>query len=413
MNVKLTAPSRIACEIDLPASKSISNRVLIIDALCGGRCRLQRVARCDDTAAVQRALAAPEARRVDVGAAGTAMRFLTAYLATCEGRDVIVDGSERMRHRPIGVLVDALRQLGASIDYAGPEEGYAPLHIRGTKLHGGRVSMAGNVSSQYVTALLLIAPAMGGIELALEGEIASRPYIDMTLALMQQFGIGSRVDGNVITVPAGEYQPRDYSIEADWSAASYWCALQALLPGSRITLKGLEACSCQGDSRIAQLVWDLGVNSSWCGRYLDLSTRAVVPDGPVTADLADVPDLAQTLAVTLCLLGRPYRLTGLATLRIKETDRLAALQAELLKLGYVVHVEGDDTLHWDGSTTPPVEPVPHIATYCDHRMAMAMALAAVRFPGLVIDDAQVVSKSYPQYWQHLRQAGFKIEQTER
>lgn len=412
MNIKLTAPSRIACEIDLPASKSMSNRVLIIDALCGGRCRVHSLAQCDDTAAVQRALASPDARVVDVGAAGTAMRFLTAYLATCEGRDVTIDGSERMRHRPIGVLVDALRQLGASIDYAG-QQGCAPLRIEGRKLHGGRVRMAGNVSSQYVTALLLIAPAIGGIELTVEGDIASRPYIDMTLGLMKQFGIASRVEGNVITVPAGSYQPRDYSIEADWSAASYWYGLQAVLPGSRISLKGLEANSCQGDSRIARLMWDLGVTSNWCGSYLDLGTAAVVPDGPVTVDLADVPDLAQTLAVTLCLLGRPYRLAGLATLRIKETDRLAALQAELGKLGYVVHAEGDEALCWDGSTTLPAAPVPHIATYCDHRMAMAMAIAAVKFPGLVIDDAQVVSKSYPQFWQHLRQAGFKIEQIDR
>ena len=218
----------------------------------------------------------------------------------------------------------------------------------------------------------------------------------------------------MITVPAGSYQPRDYSIEADWSAASYWYGLQAVLPGSRISLKGLEANSCQGDSRIAQLMWDLGVTSNWCGSYLDLGTAAVVPDGPVTVDLADVPDLAQTLAVTLCLLGRPYRLAGLATLRIKETDRLAALQTELGKLGYVVRAEGDEALCWDGSTTLPAAlGVPHIATYCDHRMAMAMAIAAVKFPGLVIDDAQVVSKSYPQFWQHLRQAGFKIEQTDR
>lgn len=409
MNLRLTAPSRIVSEIALPASKSLSNRVLIIDALCRQPGSIGNVARCDDTEAVQRALDSPDARVVNVGAAGTAMRFLTAYYAARGTHAVTLDGSERMRQRPIGILVDALRELGARIDYAG-SEGYPPLRIERGTMHGGKLRIKGNVSSQYISALLLASPVIGGVELTIEGDITSRPYIDMTLGLMKQFGIEAQVAGQVITVPAGEYLGRDYTIEADWSAASYWWALQALLPQSRITLKGLDVASLQGDSRVAEFMSRLGVRGNWCGRYLDLSTGYGVHADIFLADLGSTPDLAQTLAVALCLLERPYRLTGLKTLRIKETDRLAALQTELRKLGYVVAIEGDEALSWGGEKQAPATTTPHIATYNDHRMAMAMALAAVKFPGIVIDDAQVVSKSYPEYWQHLRQAGFEIEE---
>lgn len=409
MNYRIIAPRRIEGEIDLPASKSISNRVLLLNALCATPGRLSNLAQCDDTDAVLSALAQPDASEVNIGAAGTAMRFLTAYFATREGREVVIDGTERMRQRPIGVLVDALRQLGADIEYV-EAEGYPPLKITGTRLHGGALMVSGSVSSQYITAILLIAPVIGGIALTIEGEIMSRPYIDMTLALMARYGVKAEWRENVIHVPAGEYTALDFTVEADWSAASCWWAMQAIVPQSRITLKGLEPQSLQGDSRIAESMSQMGVTGNWCGRYLDLRSNGGMGCCCSTfADLSDTPDIAQTLVVMLCLMGRPFRITGLRTLRIKETDRLEALRTELRKLGYVVKVEGDDAISWHFETTP-AEASPHICTYHDHRMAMAFAPAAIRFPGLIIDDAQVVSKSYPLFWEHLRQAGFKIEE---
>lgn len=409
MNYRIIAPRRIEGEIDLPASKSISNRVLLLNALCATPGRLSNLAQCDDTDAVLSTLAQPDASEVNIGAAGTAMRFLTAYFATREGREVVIDGTERMRQRPIGVLVDALRQLGADIEYV-KAEGYPPLKITGKRLRGGALTVSGSVSSQYITAILLIAPVIGGITLTIEGEIMSRPYIDMTLALMARYGVKAEWRENVIHVPAGEYTALDFTVEADWSAASYWWAMQAIVPQSRITLKGLEPQSLQGDSRIAELMSQMGVTGNWCGRYLDLrSNGGVVCCCSTFADLSGTPDIAQTLVVMLCLMGRPFRITGLRTLRIKETDRLEALRIELRKLGYVVKVEGDDAISWHFETTA-AEAAPHISTYHDHRMAMAFAPAAIRFPGLIIDDAQVVSKSYPLFWEHLRQAGFKIEE---
>lgn len=409
MNYRIIAPRRIEGEIDLPASKSISNRVLLLNALCATPGRLSNLAQCDDTDAVLSALAQPDASEVNIGAAGTAMRFLTAYFATREGREVVIDGTERMRQRPIGVLVDALRQLGADIEYV-EAEGYPPLKITGTRLRGGALTVSGSVSSQYITAILLIAPVIGGITLTIEGEIMSRPYIDMTLALMARYGVKAEWRENVIHVPAGEYTALDFTVEADWSAASYWWAMQAIVPQSRISLKGLEPQSLQGDSRIAELMSQMGVTGNWCGRYLDLRSNGGVGCCCSTfADLSGTPDIAQTLVVMLCLMGRPFRITGLRTLRIKETDRLEALRTELRKLGYVVKVEGDDAISWHFETTA-AEAAPHISTYHDHRMAMAFAPAAIRFPGLIIDDAQVVSKSYPLFWEHLRQAGFKIEE---
>lgn len=409
MNYRIIAPRRIEGEIDLPASKSISNRVLLLNALCATPGRLSNLAQCDDTDAVLSALAQPDASEVNIGAAGTAMRFLTAYFATREGREVVIDGTERMRQRPIGVLVDALRQLGADIEYV-ETEGYPSLKITGKRLRGGALTMSGSVSSQYITAILLIAPVIGGITLTIEGEIMSRPYIDMTLALMARYGVKAEWRENVIHVPAGEYTALDFTVEADWSAASYWWAMQAIVPQSRISLKGLEPQSLQGDSRIAELMSQMGVTGNWCGRYLDLRSNGGVGCCCSTfADLSGTPDIAQTLVVMLCLMGRPFRITGLRTLRIKETDRLEALRIELRKLGYVVKVEGDDAISWHFETTA-AEASPHICTYHDHRMAMAFAPAAIRFPGLIIDDAQVVSKSYPLFWEHLRQAGFKIEE---
>ena len=397
MDYRIFAPDKIVMEVELPASKSISNRMLILNALCGGE--LHNVARCDDTDAMRRALATDTTASgavatVNIGAAGTAMRFLTAYYATLEGSTVILDGTERMRHRPIALLVDALRRCGADIEYAG-EEGFPPLRITGRKLSASHIEMAGNVSSQYISALLMVAPLMGCRTVTLTGEIISLPYITMTLTLMRLMGVDCVMNGNNISIPAdAHYVPCDFTVENDWSAASYWLEMQSLLPESRITLKGLHSESAQGDSAVAGIFSRMGGTA------------------PIILDLKETPDLAQTIVVTACLLGRHFHITGLRTLRIKETDRIDALCTQLRRLGYIITAGDDFSLSWNGERCAP-EPEPHISTFDDHRMAMAFAPAAVLFPGIVIDDVEVVSKSYPDFWRHLEAAGFTLTPCER
>ena len=397
MDYRIFAPDKIVMEVELPASKSISNRMLILNALCGGE--LHNVARCDDTDAMRRALATDTTASgavatVNIGAAGTAMRFLTAYYATLEGSTVILDGTERMRHRPIALLVDALRRCGADIEYAG-EEGFPPLRITGRKLSASHIEIAGNVSSQYISALLMVAPLMGCRTVTLTGEIISLPYITMTLTLMRLMGVDCVMNGNNISIPAdAHYVPCDFTVENDWSAASYWLEMQSLLPESRITLKGLHSESAQGDSAVAGIFSQMGVTA------------------PIILDLKETPDLAQTIVVTACLLGRHFHITGLQTLRIKETDRIDALCTQLRRLGYIITAGDDFSLSWNGERCAP-EPEPHISTFDDHRMAMAFAPAAVLFPGIVIDDVEVVSKSYPDFWRHLEAAGFTLTPCER
>lgn len=408
MNYKITAPARAIAEVALPASKSISNRALILNALCAQKAQISNIAKCDDTDAMVAALQSAD-DTINIGAAGTAMRFLTAYFATRQGRTVTLDGSERMRQRPIGVLVDALRSCGATIEYAG-NEGFPPLRITGTRLSAQVIEIPGNVSSQYISALLMISPLIEGCTtMRLSGNIISRPYIDMTLALMEQFGVKATINGNEISLPQNAaYTARNFVVENDWSAASYWFQMQALMPQSRISLKGLFADSMQGDSAVERQFAPFGVVANRCGAYLDLRTMPVAPDF-IEMNLLGNPDLAQTIVVTACLLNRPFHITGLQTLKIKETDRIEALRTQLLKLGYVIDVEPDYSLRWHGTMQAPQQ-CPSIATFKDHRMAMAFAPAAVRYPGIVIDDAAVVSKSYPEYWQHLAQAGFIIEE---
>lgn len=397
MDYRIFAPDKIVMEVELPASKSISNRMLILNALCGGE--LHNVARCDDTDAMRRALATDTTASgavatVNIGAAGTAMRFLTAYYATLEGSTVILDGTERMRHRPIALLVDALRRCGADIEYAG-EEGFPPLRITGRKLSASHIEIAGNVSSQYISALLMVAPLMGCRTVTLTGEIISLPYITMTLTLMRLMGVDCVMNGNNISIPAdAHYVPCDFTVENDWSAASYWLEMQSLLPESRITLKGLHSESAQGDSAVAGIFSQMGGTA------------------PIILDLKETPDLAQTIVVTACLLGRHFHITGLRTLRIKETDRIDALCTQLRRLGYIISAGDDFSLSWNGERCAP-EPEPHISTLDDHRMAMSFAPAAVLFPGIVIDDVEVVSKSYPDFWRHLEAAGFTLTPCER
>ncbi len=394
----------LEANVALPLSKSISNRALIINALTAGAKPLAEVAKCDDTDVMLAALSS-DGDSINIGAAGTAMRFLTAHFATQQGRSVTLDGSERMRQRPITALVDALRQCGADIEYAG-EEGFPPLRITGKQLQGGEISLPASISSQYISALLMTAPAMAdGLTLTLEGEIISRPYIMMTLSMMRQWGVESEFDGNVITIKQQQYKPTDFKVEADWSAASYWYELAALSSGD-VTLQGLEEQSLQGDSAIASMFEGLGIISEFTDDGLSLEPS---PDfSPrLNLDLSDNPDVAQTIVVTAYLLGIPFRITGLSTLKIKETDRLEALKKEMFKLGAVLEIEQNSVLSWDGERHQVYE-MPVIDTYNDHRMAMAFAPVALFVPGIFINNIEVVSKSYPDYWKHLQDAGFRF-----
>ena len=407
MNLQLTAPPRANASIALPTSKSISNRALLITALCGGEPQVMHPALCDDTEVMIDALSRHEGGDINVGAAGTAMRFLTAYFATRDGVSATLDGVERMHHRPIGVLVDALRSLGAHIDYLG-KEGFPPLLIHGTQMHGGDVEMAGGVSSQFISAVMMILPAIGGGSIRLTGDIVSVPYIHMTAAVMRDMGADVKITGNTIAVGNG-YEGNDYLVEADWSAAAPWYALAALLPESSLKLEGLNADSIQGDAQLVELGRRLGILTRFDadGATLDAS-HFIGCCCSCFADMAATPDLVPSWAVLMCLLERSFRMTGVRTLRLKESDRIEALRQELLKLGYVLKIEGEDAISWYGERVVVDQDPPVIDTHGDHRLAMAFAPAAVRFPGIMITDAEVVSKSYPSYWRHLEQAGFEL-----
>ena len=408
MRYTVSAPASLHAAIQLPASKSISNRALILHSLAHGNILPRNLSDCDDTIVMTRALDGNPGH-IDILAAGTAMRFLTAYLSVTPGTRIIT-GTQRMQQRPIRILVDALRELGARIEYVG-NEGFPPLRITGTELTGSEISLAGNVSSQYISALLMIAPYMqNGLELTLTGKIVSTPYIEMTLEMMSYFDIEAHRSNNTIRIPAGRYCPKQFRIEPDWSAASYWYEIAALTPEADIFLPNLSNKSLQGDARIAALFEPLGVSSLFSqeGTKLRKSDRSI---SLYEQDLSEQPDLAQTLVVTCCLIGLPFKFTGLQTLKIKETDRISALQNELIKLGYKL-ISSDRSLEWNGeSIAPKVAPV--IETYDDHRMAMAFAPASFLFPGIKIKDISVVDKSYPNYWKDLCKAGFSLEKDEK
>lgn len=395
----------IRATIPLPSSKSISNRALILDALAYGEGNINNLATCDDTRVMVDAFSSDNSH-FDIGAAGTAMRFMTAYLSKVVGRWTIT-GSERMKQRPIGLLVDALNSLGARVEYA-EKEGYPPLIIYGSALQGGEIILDGGISSQFVSALLMLAPSMEkGLKITLTGNVVSTPYIRMTLGMMRQWGVESRWEDNVIEVAPQSYQERSYRVESDWSAASYWYAIVALSDNAEIELEGLLKESLQGDSAGRFLFEKLGVSSSFTSngvllkRDLPLCLR-------LEYDFTNEPDLVQTFAVVCCMLNIPFHFTGLQTLRIKETDRIAALENELRKLGYLLNSSVANTLSWEGSTTDS-EPFPVIHTYEDHRMAMAFAPASLKNPTIRIAEPHVVSKSYPQFWDHLTLAGFTVE----
>lgn len=432
MTYRILKPEKWNPDVHLPASKSISNRALVLNALSGGLPGLLRnVSDCDDTTVMMEALFLLEMERregsdcmlppvVDVKAAGTAMRFLTALLAVTPGTHTIT-GTERMQHRPIGVLVEALRSLGAQIEYIG-EEGFPPLRITGSILQGGEIELAGDVSSQYISALLMIAPKLQeGLTLRLNGNIISRPYIDMTLAMMREHGANAKwTSHNTLGVEPYPYKPTPYVVEADWSAASYWFEMLLLNEKHDTTavLHGLFNDSLQGDSAVREMFKILSVSSRTMD-FGDDTKTCLLRNGRVPKqielDFTKTPDLAQTLVVTCALKGIAFRFTGLQSLRIKETDRIAALQTELAKLGVRVEVEGDSVMQWAGPDAQPAGKIPYlkpfpgtaIDTYEDHRMAMAFAPAAFVLGSIDINDPEVVSKSYPGFWEDLERSGVK------
>lgn len=458
MQYKILSPGSVNSSIVLPSSKSISNRALAIGALAGSIASITNLSDCDDTEVMQRWLT-ERPSTVDVGAAGTSMRFSTALLAVGQGEHVIT-GSERMKNRPIKILVDALRRLGADISYV-EKEGYPPLRIVGKGgLSCGSVSLPGNVSSQYISALMMIGPYLkDGLILTLTDKVISRPYIEMTMSLMRQFGAkvywdcssdesngivdeycnsNSTVDelchsngtvdeslesnsagdksteSNVIIVEPGRYAVKSFNVESDWSAASYWYEMVALSSegDARVLLPGLYEDSLQGDSKGREVFSLLDVKTEYTkdGVLLSKKTREV---DTLEYDFVQMPDLAQTFVVTCCMMGVPFHFTGLESLKIKETDRIVALKNEMAKLGFDLEDRNDSELLWDGRrralTAEEYDSVA-IDTYEDHRMAMAFAPVALVNGSIRINNPHVVSKSYPRYWDNLLAAGFQFEQ---
>lgn len=405
MNYLIKGPALLKASVQLPASKSISNRALILNALSYSPYEIQNLSDCDDTEVMVKALNS-NARDFDIKAAGTAMRFLTAFLSKVVGEWTIT-GTERMKNRPIKILVDALNALGGKVEYM-DREGYPPLRIFGSALQGGEISLSGGVSSQYISALLMIAPLMeNGLTLFLEGNIISKPYIHLTLQLMELFGVKAEWNGQVIKVQPQEYNPIRFTVESDWSAASYWYSMMALSKNAEIELSGLFKNSLQGDAAGAKLFAQLGVGTTFTDRGVVLKRTGNLAK-KLVYNFVNEPDLAQTFVVACVFLNIPFRFTGLQSLKIKETDRIVALKTELRKLGYILTDSNDSILEWNGERCEP-EDNPVIATYEDHRMAMAFAPAAlVRPEGIEIAHPEVITKSYPRYWDDLKAAGFII-----
>ena len=486
MRVVPRFPLKLNASLALPTSKSLCARALVVNHLCEAPVHLEGLSDCDDTQAIRQGLEAlrnseDTPLRVDIGAAGTAMRFLTALFAATPQLDVFITGSQRMKERPIGALVTALQAAGADIRYV-EKEGYPPLRIQGKQLEGGSLALPSNISSQYVSALLMIAPTMrDGLQLELVGKVASAPYIHMTMQVMKAFGVESKWENNLISIESGQRYARSlsprcgtteeteqtasYAIESDWSAASYWYEIVALHPdkSTRVLLRGLKEASEQGDSVCARWFEALGVTTTFTAEGAILENSSISPQvqskhnsslsegythslqtddnfsesneclsktdcrlsqatsnssqaichssqtnhssckdaSPLLLDFTAAPDLAQTFVVTCALLSRPFHFKGLESLRIKETDRITALIAELQKLGKHIEAIGEGELRYSAQNdSSPAQPIT-IATYDDHRMALAFAPGALLFPQLSIEHPEVVTKSYPHYWEHL------------
>ncbi|HEY0031596.1 MAG TPA: 3-phosphoshikimate 1-carboxyvinyltransferase [Bacteroidia bacterium] len=417
MNYHVSHPSKkLAGSILLTASKSESNRALIIQALCAEKFEIENLAAAQDTVKLQEILSAASKQNIstthDVGPAGTAMRFLTAYFSTQPGTHILT-GSDRMKKRPIGILVNALRELGAQIEYL-EEEGFPPLKITGTQLKGGEVEMDGSVSSQFISALLMIAPELqNGLVIKFKGDVISRPYINMTFKMMEEFRVYGQWQTNSISVSRQAYHKKSeadykYKVEADWSSASYWYAMVALCEDADMIIKGLKHPSLHGDAIIADVFTFFGVKTEYISDGVRI-TKNRVKDEHFGFDFSDCPDIAQTAAVVVSAMGIPALFNGLQTLRIKETDRIEALKRELKKIGTDVKVLDDSCIQINPAATFNQQSV-SISTYDDHRMAMAFAALALKMDSVIIENAEVVKKSYPGFWEDLKSMGFAVKE---
>lgn len=402
--MKIYHPTKsVNLEVPLVSSKSESNRALIIQASAKEKIDLSNISKARDTQTMMRLLASDDLT-LDVLDAGTTMRFLTAFV-TANDRPTVMTGTERMQERPIGILVDALRSIGGNIDYL-KNDGYPPHKIKSFSQSSDTVNIRGDVSSQYISALLLVAPSLPkGLKIVLEGDVNSKPYIMMTLSLMERFGIKHTWEGNVITVTPQDYKSGDYTIESDWSGASYWYSIVALSENAEVKILNLREDSLQGDKAIVDMMTQLGVESTFEADGVRL--KKVARAEKFFYDFTHCPDLAQTIVSLVAALGMEGRMIGLQSLRIKETDRIAALQNEIKKLGLEIEVVGDEEIivpkggiKIEGQT---------IDTYEDHRMAMAFAPLSI-LGELDIEEPGVVAKSYPSYWEDLKSAGFVFEE---
>ena len=408
MNIKLQKSTlQKYTSIAITGSKSESNRLLLLQALYEN-IFINNISNSDDATLMQKALKSSDKLK-DIHHAGTAMRFLTAYYATQSWQEITLTGSARMQERPIKILVEALQQLGADIQYT-KNEGFPPLQIKGQKLQGNQVSLAANVSSQYISALLLIAPILeNGLTLTLDGEITSVPYINMTLSLLNDLGVETSFEENIIKVARFEatQEAKAFTVESDWSSASYFYSLIALSEiGTTIELSSYKKDSLQGDSSLVEIYQKFGVETIFTDHKITLIKKREATQEIIKLDLKNAPDIAQTIAVTACGLKLSCNMTGLHTLKIKETDRLVALKTELEKLGASVDIT-DESLHLHEAIQ--IRENIKIATYNDHRMAMAFAPLVLCVP-LEIEKADVVSKSYPDFWKDLEEIGIKMEE---
>ncbi len=413
----ISHPSKkINGSICLTASKSESNRALMIQALCSEKFEIKNLATAEDTVTLNRILNQQQLsdnnqQIIDVGAAGTTMRFLTAYFSTQKGT-FILTGSDRMKKRPIGILVDALRGLGAEIEYL-ENEGFPPLKIVGKALRGGEVVIDGSVSSQFVSALLLIAPELQtGLVIKFKGEVISRPYINMTLKMMEEFRVYGQWHANSISVSKQNYHRKSdvdyaYQVEADWSSASYWYAIAALSEQVDLSIMGLNHPSLQGDAIVADLFTFFGIKTEYISGGIRI-TKNRFKDEHFGFDFSDCPDIAQTIAVVVSALNIPALFNGLHTLRIKETDRIEALKIELNKIGTSVEILNDTSVKITPQTVDFKTSVT-ISTYDDHRMAMAFSALALKLDSVSIADSEVVKKSYPNFWTDLKSVGFELK----
>lgn len=392
--------------IVLPGSKSVANRALIIHALSYSPYPIENLSDSDDTRVMEQVFNS-NTNYFDIGHAGTAMRFLTAFLSQIVGEWTLT-GSDRMKQRPIGILVDALNKLGARIEYL-ENEGFPPLKIYGSHLKGCVLELDGSVSSQYISALLMIAPTIeSGLTLRLKNKITSRPYIEMTLKLMEQFGVQHVWKGNEIRIAEQSYKARPFSVEADWSGASYWYEMAVMADDVDVELIGLTTESLQGDAQIAKWFEQLGIDTFATEKGSKLVKNCRQLPNSLNLNFIENPDVAQTFAVLCVMKQIPFHFSGLETLKIKETNRIAALQDELAKFGAQITEPAHGELKWDGTFPLDKLTVPEIETYHDHRMALAFAPACQLCGPVAILDPMVITKSYPGYWEDLKKVGFEV-----